>query len=225
VKRNFYLSVFPIVLFLSSNTLAQPSFNLYFTTAFPVNEFSNYIDEAGFGGSSEIFFYSPTMKKPYGFGIDFSYQAYGIHFINDEYEDDLYMSLNRAQNFASAHLLFQIAPPAGKIKLYFEALFGGSYIFSRTEVLDFYYDPQVLFFDDWAWSYGIGGGLKFLASGDPFNNRGAVYLDLKVRYMLSSPTEYVDRNSIRFANNTFYFDTIESRTDMVLLQIGFQMFF
>ena len=225
MKRIIYFSIVAIILFLTSQTKAQPSFNLYFTTAFPVNEFSDYMNKTGFGGSSEIFFTSPSAKKPYGFGLDFSYQAYGIHFINDEYTDDLYMSLNRAQNFASIHLLFQVAPPAGRIKPYFEALFGGSYIFSNTEVLDYYYHTQSLYFDDWAWSYGIGGGLKFLASGDPFDNRGAVYFDIKVRYMFSSPTEYVDRNSIRFANDTFYFNTIESRTDMVLLQIGFQMYF
>ncbi len=183
------------------------------------------MDKTGFGGSTEIFFSSPTHKKPYGFGIDFSYQAYGIHFVNNEFEDELYMSLNRAQNFASMHLLFQAAPSAGRVKPYFEALFGGSYVFSRTEVFDYYYNPQVLYFDDWAWSYGVGGGLKFLASGNPVDNRGAVYIALKFRYMLSSPTEYVDRNSIRFANNTFYYNTIESRTDMILLQFGVQLFF
>jgi hypothetical protein len=225
VKRILYYSFLSALFIIPTLTKAQPTFNLHFTTAFPVNEFSDYMNKTGFGGNAEIFFSSPTPKKPYGFGLDFSCQAFGIHFLNDEYTDDLYMSLNRAQNFASMHLIFQVAPPAGRVKPYFEALFGGSYIFSNTEVLDYYYHTQSLFFDDWAWSYGIGGGLKFLVSDEPFYDRGAVYFDLKVRYMFSTPTEYVDRNSVRYANDTFYFDTIESRTDMVLLQIGFQVYF
>ena len=162
--------------------LAQPSASLYFTTAIPTGDFTEYTANVGFGGIMEFFFFSPSERTPYGLGINLSYIGYGVHFLVSPDSEELTMSFNKANNFASAHILFQIAPYSGSVRPYIETLFGGSYIFSLTEVGYDYYYPSSLWVDDWAWSYGGGVGLKLLAHGDAFLNGGAVYLDLKVRY-------------------------------------------
>ncbi|UCH66454.1 MAG: hypothetical protein JSW63_04820 [Ignavibacterium sp.] len=205
--------------------LAQPSASLYFTTAIPVDDFSEYNSNVGFGGAMELFLFSPSEKLPYGFGINLSYIGYGIHFLEDPDSEHLDMSFNKANNFASAHILFQIAPHTGSVRPYFETLFGGSYIFSRTEMGYAYHHPQTLWVDDWVWSYGWGVGLKLLAHGDPVFNSGSVYLDLKVRYMMSTETTYLDRNSVAFYDGVIEYNLIKSKTDMVIVFLGLFFFF
>ena len=215
-----YISLF-FVLIGAIKLKAQPSASLYFTTAFPVGEFQDYIGNTGFGASSELFFFSPSEKVPYGLGLNFSFVSYGMYFGVDQYTDELGLSYNKANNFASVHLLFQIAPHAGSIRPYVETLFGGSYIFSHTDfIVDYCCPPVTMWLDDWAWSYGAGFGLKFLSVGDAFLNHGSLYIDLKVRYLLSSSTEYLDRSSVVLYYDTLEYSTFESKTDMITASIG-----
>jgi hypothetical protein len=122
---------------------------------------------------------------------------------------------NRANNFTNLHLVFQIAPTGGTVKPYLETLFGGSYVFSNSQITTLNYSSVNLFIDDWAWSYGVGGGLKFLLGGD-----GSAYLDLKGRYLMSSDVSLLDRNSIRYANDRFYYSVNETQLNFVAVQIG-----
>ncbi|MGD8305231.1 MAG: hypothetical protein PVF17_01130, partial [Ignavibacteria bacterium] len=144
---------------------SQSSVSLNFLTTFPVGDFSDYSNDAGFGGNLEFFFFSPSEVTPYGLGINLSYISYGAHFYENPYTDDLELSFDRANNFVSAHILFQIAPYEGSVRPYFETLFGGSYIYSATEIGWNYDSPINLWIDDWAWSYGAGVGLKLFLIG------------------------------------------------------------
>jgi hypothetical protein len=173
----------------------------------------------------EFFFFSPSERTPYGLGINLSYLSYGAHFYNDPYSEDLELSFDRANNFASAHLLFQIAPYKGAIRPYFETLFGGSYIYSLTEIGYDHYGPVNLWIDDWAWNYGAGAGLKFFITGDPFFNSGSSYIDFKVRYLFGTSAEYLDRNSVEIYYDEVYYSVIESKTDMLTFSLGFYFFF
>jgi hypothetical protein len=205
-------------------SFAQPSASLYFTTAIPAGDYTKYTTNAGFGGIMELFFFSPSELTPYGLGLNLSYIGYGIHFLEDPESDELDMSFNKANNFASVHILFQVAPYSGSVRPYFETLFGGSFIFSNTEVGYDYY-KATLWVNDWAWSYGGGVGLKFLAHGDPFFNQGSVYLDLKVRYLLSTNATYLDRNSVVFYDGEIHYNLINSKTDMLTVSFGLFFYF
>ena len=204
--------------------LAQPSASLYFTTGIPAGDYKDYNSNAGFGGIMEYFLFSPSELTPYGLGINLSYIGYGVHLLEDPESEELEMSFNKANNFASAHILFQIAPYSGSVRPYFETLFGVSYIFSRTEVGYDYY-KATLWVDDWAWSYGGGVGFKFLAHGDPFFNHGSVYIDIKVRYLLSTTTTYLDRNSVVFYDGEILYNLINSKTDMLTVSLGLFFYF
>ena len=211
------------LLILANYSHAQPSASLYFTTAIPVNDFRYFDNDLGYGGNLEIFFFSPTKQKPFGMGISFSYFGQGLYFYDDPYSNETYLSGNRANNFSSIHLIFQVAPTGGTVRPYLETFFGGSYIFSESEIYTLDYVPVNLYVDDWAWSYGIGGGFKFLVSGE--DGGGSVYLDLKGRYLMSSDVDILDRQSIRYANDSFYYSVNETQINFVAVQVGLVIYF
>jgi hypothetical protein len=202
---------------------AQPSLSLYFTTAIPINDFRNFDSDEGYGGNLEIFFFSPNVQKPFGMGVSLSYFGQGLYFYDDPYSDESYLSGNRANNFSSLHLIFQLAPTGGTVRPYLETLFGGSYIFSVTEIYTLDYISESLYIDDWAWSYGVGGGLQFLISSDESGQ--SLFLDLKGRYLMSSDVSIPDRQSIRYANNSFYYTVNETQINFVTVQIGLVLYF
>jgi hypothetical protein len=220
-----YLKILTLLpLFISANYLqAQPSLSLYFTTAIPINDFRNFDSDEGYGGNLEIFFFSPSVQKPFGMGVSLSYFGQGLYFYDDPYSDESYLSGNRANNFSSLHLIFQLAPTGGTVRPYLETLFGGSYIFSVTEIYTLDYISESLYIDDWAWSYGVGGGLQFLISSD--ESEHSVFLDLKGRYLMSSDVSIPDRQSIRYANNSFYYTVNETQINFVTVQIGLVLYF
>ena len=122
MKRFLQITTITISIFITS--FAQPSASLYFTTAFPMGEFKDFTATTGFGTTTEFFFFTPSKKVPYGVGLNFSYVAYGLRFVNNPYDNELSLSFNRANNFASMHILFQIGSYAGSVRPYFETLFG-----------------------------------------------------------------------------------------------------
>ena len=212
-----------IILILASNTCPQPSASFYFSTAIPINEFRDFDNDPGYGANLEILFFSPTKRKPFAMGISFSYFGQGLYFYDDPCTDETYLSGNRANNYSSINLLFQLEPPTGKVKPYIETFFGGSYIFSNSEIYTLDYVPVNLYVDDWAWTYGVGGGIKFSIGGNDGN--GSLYLDLKGRYLMSSDVELLDRESIRYANDSFYYSLNETQLNFLAVQIGVAYYF
>jgi len=225
VKHIYILTISAILLISFSSTKAQHSLSIHFTTAIPTGDFRNFDNAEGFGGNIEFFFISPSQKKPFGMGISLSYFAQGLFFFEDPYTGESVLSNNRANNFINTHIVFQIEPPSGHIKPYFETLFGGSYIFSYSEMLTPDYVPVDLYIDDWAWSYGIGTGIKILVSEDDGYGQGSVFIDLKARYLRGTEVSYLDRNSIRYANDSFYYTLNKSNTEMFTLQLGAVVYF
>jgi len=202
---------------------AQPSASFYFTTAIPVNDYRLFDDEVGYGGNLEFLFITPSKTKPLGMGISFSYFTQGLFFATDSYTGETILSDNKANNFSNLHLIFQLAPTGGTVRPYIETFFGGSYIYSYSQIFTLDYVPVSLFINDWAWSYGVGGGFKFLIGGADENS--SLYLDLKGRYMMSSDVSVLDRQSIRFADNTFYYSLNETQLNFVAVQIGLIIYF
>ncbi len=223
MKMNLIILTTLFLLTSVNNLVAQPSVSFYFTTAFPVNDYRLLDSEEGYGGNLEIFFISPSKQKPLGMGISFSYFGQGLYFYEDPCNCETYLGDNRANNFTNLHLVFQLAPTGGTVRPYLETLFGGSYVFSNSQITTLDYTSVNLFIDDWAWNYGVGGGIKFLLGAD--DGGGSLYLDLKGRYLLSSNVSLLDRNSIRYANNSFYYSINETQLNFLAIQIGAVFYF
>jgi len=222
--KPYLLTLAALLFSLSTNKLvAQPSVSLYFTTAFPVNDYQYLDNEVGYGGNLEFFFLSPSKEKPIGMGISFSYLGQGLYFYEDPCNCETYLGNNRANNFINTNLILQVAPTGGIVRPYLETFFGGSYIFSSTEIVTLNYNTVDLYVDDWAWTYGVGGGLKFLLGA--VDEGGSLFLDLKGRYLMSSDVDMLDRNSIRYANDSFYYTVNETQLNFFALQFGVIFYF
>ena len=211
-------------LILVSQLYAQSSASFYFTTAIPVNDYKHFDDEAGYGGNLEVLLISPTKPKPIGFGFSLSYLGQGLYFYDDPYDNETSIGENRANNFINLSMIFQVAPTGGTVRPYIETFFGGSYIYSNTNIITPDYVSVHLFVDDWAWTYGVGGGFKFLI-GTNADQSSSIYLDLKGRYLMSSNVDLLNRNSLRYANNQFYDAVKETQINFVAVQLGLVLYF
>lgn len=222
MKKYFTITLLTIFIQLTDLS-AQPSASLYFTTAFPINEYRLFDDEPGYGGNLELLLLTPSKQHSLGIGLSFSFFSQGLFWATDYYTGETILSDNMANNFSNLHLVFQLAPTGGTVRPYIESFFGGSYIYSHSQVFTLDYLPVSLFVDDWAWSFGVGGGFKFLIGGEEGN--GSVFLDLKGRYLMTSEVGVLDRNSIRFANNDFFYTVNESKINFIAAQIGVLIYF
>lgn len=224
MKSNLAILISSILLLITNNLFAQPSVSFYFTTAVPVNEYQNFDNEVGYGGNMEFFFISPSGPKPLGIGLSLSYFGQGLYFYNDPCDCETYVGNNRANNFINLNLIFQLSPTSGTIRPYLETLFGGSYIYSNTELITVNYNSVNLYVDDWAWNYGAGGGLKLLFGGDEDGN-GSIFLDFKGRYLMSTNVYLLDRNSVRYANDNFHYSINKTQTNFFSFQVGIGFYF
>jgi len=225
MKTSLITIVTILILFGTNKLHAQPSASFYFTTAFPVNEYQDFDDEVGYGGSLEFFLISPSKPKPIGIGFSLSYLGQGLYFYNDPCDCETYVGDNRANNFVSLNMILQVAPTGGTVRPYLETIFGGSYIYSNTDIITPDYYSVHLFVDDWAWTYGVGGGFKFLLGNDEDNPGNTLYLDLKGRYIMSSDVDLLNRNNLRYANGRFYNYVEETQINFVAVQIGIAYYF
>ena len=82
--------------------------------------------------------------------------------------------------------------------------------------------PATTNFDDFAWNYGVGGGL-LINLYSPDVGEGifeSLFLDLKVRYLLGTEAEYLKEGSVTIDNGNVYYDVSKSKTDLLITQVG-----
>jgi len=217
-----------IILFLltltGKSTAQQVGIN--FSLAIPQGEFADQVDNLGGGLSGEFLILSPKLKSPIGFGINLGYYIYGMESRREPWSNtipDVFLDVNRTNNLFNFHILFQIGLPQGRIRPYAEGLFGGSYLYTETSVSGQYNSDNIASttnYDDWAWSYGVGGGILILLSGDPVTEEGAVYLDLKGRYLFGSEAEYLKEGSVEIIGGQVRYYPSQSKTDLLTLHAG-----
>lgn len=217
-----------IILFLltltGKSTAQQVGINL--SLAIPQGEFADQVDNLGGGLSGEFLILSPKLKSPIGFGINLGYYIYGMESRREPWSNtipDVFLDVNRTNNLFNFHILFQIGLPQGRIRPYAEGLFGGSYLYTETSVSGQYNSDNIASttnYDDLAWSYGVGGGILILLSGDPVTEEGAVYLDLKGRYLFGSEAEYLKEGSVEIIGGQVRYYPSQSKTDLLTLHAG-----
>ncbi len=141
----------------------------------------------------------------------------------------LLLTLTESNNIVNFHILFQLAFPTGVIRPYAEGLFGGSYIFTETSIKSKGVDEVASStnFDDFAWSYGAGGGflIQVFSSDDPEEKVSSVFIDLKARYLYGSEAEYLKEGSVLIENGKVIYNTSKSKTDLLTANIGAVVYF
>lgn len=211
---------------LSSRAQVRPRASIDFMMGIPVAEFADNVDNLGFGinftGGIGL------APAPVMIGIDVGYLIYGYESRTEPLSTtipDVRVDVETTNNIALAHLFLRIQPQSGSIQPYAEALFGFKYLFTRTSVENRFSEEEIaasVNFDDFASSYGVGGGLDIqVFQGLNDNNRPySIMINLGVRYLLGASAEYLERGSTSQVDGELLFDVTKSRTDLVLPQIG-----
>lgn len=229
MKKYFYIAL--ILSLIPLNQYFAQSAGLNLTLAIPQGEFKEKVDNVGFGLSGHINFLAPKPKSPFGIGLNMGYIIYGSESRTEPLSSnipDVFVNVDRTNSLLNFHLLFTIGLPTGRIRPYAEGLFGGSYIYTTTSVKSQGTGEEFASstnFDDWAWSYGAGGGLLVLLSGDPNTDQNTIYLDLKGRYLFGSEAEYLKQGSVRIQNGQVYYDVNRSKTDLLTIHAGVLIYF
>lgn len=230
MKKLAVLSLLIFGLIYQANICAQAG-AINFTLAFPTGEFKEKIDNLGYGLSGEFQFLTPKPKSPFGMGLNLGYIIYGSESRREPLSTtipDVFVDVDRTNSLVNFHLLFKVGLPQGRIRPYIEGLFGGAYVYTTTSVKSQLSQEEFatsVNFDDWAWNYGFGGGIAILVSGDPNSNNGAVYLDLKGRYLFGSEAEYLRQGSVTINNGQVFYDVSRSETNLITAHIGVIAYF
>lgn len=230
-RKIVYVLFLTLIMSGSYSFSVAQSGGLYFSLAFPMGEFKENLKQTGIGLNGELFFLTPKRNLPVGLGVNLGYYVYGMEKRSEPWSStipDVRVDIERTNNLTNFHLVFLIAPEYGRFRPYAEGLFGGNYFFTKSSVKSRYNEEVIaedVNFDDWAWSYGVGGGLTYLVSGDPNINNNAIFVDFKVRYLFGSEAEYLKKGSIQIVNGNLFYDINKSKTDLLSAHLGVRIFF
>lgn len=223
MKNLVYIILFLLALNNSQLYSQQAGINL--SLAFPQGEFGEEVDNLGYGLSGEFMFLSPKPISPFGVGLNLGFYTYG----NESRREKMWnipevgLQVDRSNNLVNFHLIFELGLPTGSIRPYVQGLFGGEYLYTKTSVKNESNDEEFAGstnFDDWAWSYGVGGGFLVFLGGDPVTEMGAIYLDIKGRYLFGSEAEYLKEGAVEVIGQNVTYHTSKSKTDMLTIHVG-----
>jgi hypothetical protein len=202
-----------------------------FLLAFPQDEFNDYVDHPGFGGSGEFLYNFPVM--PLSFGAAVGYLIYGEESRSEKFSPNIpevSVKVITTNNIVTGHFVLRAMPKQGRVRPYMDGLIGFNYLFTQTKIESKGSGEEVASstnLDDFAFSYGGGGGLMIVLYQDPAAEDGvaAVNLDLRMRYLFGSEAKYLKEGSIEIVGGDVYYDEIRSVTDVITFQVGVTMEF
>lgn len=190
----------------------------------PQGEFGEQVDNLGYGLSGEIMFFSPKLRAPFGFGLNVGYYVYGSESRREPMYNipEVFLQVDRTNNLVNFHVVFEIGLPTGRIRPYVQGLFGGQYLFTSTSVKmkavtkNLPAAPITMI----GHGAGAGGGISIFLAGDPVTEIGAIYLDLKGRYLFGSKAEYLKEGSVEVIGQQVTYHPSKSKIDMLTLHAG-----
>lgn len=222
-------------LFLAAHLHAQEiNASVNFQLVVPQQEFSESINTNGLGINLNGLY--QFQDSPFGLGLDFNFINFGKDTRDEPLSPtipDLRVRVENEYNLIQGLIVAKLQPTDGIFRPYAEGLAGFNYFFTETSISDRRNsgsDPIAsdTNFEDWGFAWGGGAGLMIRV----FDRRGsenltaenpiaAGYINLGARYLNGSEAEYLREGSIVIENGDVTFDTLRSRTDMLMLQVGF----
>ena len=225
------LIIVAILSVISFNKILAQAGGLNIMLGFPMGEFKEEIDRLGYGLSGHFLFLAPTVNRPFGIGLNVGYLNYGQETRREPFSltiPDVTVDVERSNNLVNFHVLFQLGFGSGSVRPFVEGLFGGSYIFTETTIRSRGAEEVASSnnFDDFAWSYGAGGGLLILlSSGEEGEDFGSIFLDLKARYLFGSEAEYLKEGSVIVSGGNVTYQVTKSKTDLLTVHAGVVVYF
>lgn len=221
------LKIMMLLLALSSiYSINAQQAGLNFSLAFPQGEFGEQVDKVGYGLGGEFMFISPSQASPFGLGVNVGYYIYGRESRREPWSytiPDVFVDVDRTNNLLNFHLVLELGLPAGRVRPYLQGLFGGTYLFTKTSVSGEYNQDNIASstnYYDWAWSFGGGGGISILLTGNPETETGAIFLDFKGRYLLGTRATYLKEGDVSISGIRVTYRPSKSQTDILTFHLG-----
>jgi len=224
--KNTYLFLITLLLIIVEQFTANAQqAGINFSLALPQGEFGEQVDNIGYGLSGEFMFLSPKPLSPFGVGLNLGFYVYGNESRSEPMYNipEVFLKVDRTNNLVNFHMIFELGLPSGRIRPYVQGLFGGQYLFTETSVKNESNNEEFASstnYDDWAWSYGAGGGISILLAGDPVTELGAIYLDFKGRFLFGSKAEYLKEGAVEVIGQQVIYHPSKSKTDMLTVHAG-----
>lgn len=225
------LFIVAFLTFINANSALAQAGGLNIMLGFPAGEFKENVIRTGFGLSGHFLLLAPTPERPFGIGLNVGYLNYGQETRREPFSltiPDVTVDVERSNNLVNFHALFQLGFGSGSVRPFVEGLFGGSYIFTETTIRSRGTEEVASSnnFDDFAWSYGGGGGILILLhSGEQGDDLGSFFLDIKARYLFGSEAEYLKEGSVIVSNGRVTYQVSRSKTDLITAHVGVVAYF
>ncbi|NNE71993.1 MAG: outer membrane beta-barrel protein [Rhodothermales bacterium] len=195
--------------------------------AVPQGAFDQNMGQTGFGLNFHVGHH--LGKSPVMIGLDIGAHTYGSERRREPLSmtiPDISARVETTNNLAQFHGMIRLQPISGQVRPYVDALYGFKYLWTRTSLMEDYYDEELVGStnqDDFTRSYGVGAGVDFRVWNGPMGEDerpGSVYLTLGARYLLSGEAEYLREGDIHRDLGTVDFQTTRSRVDIVQPRFG-----
>ncbi|MEX2478173.1 MAG: hypothetical protein WD357_07025 [Gracilimonas sp.] len=237
--REIILVIIVSVLFGCAAIAQEAGFAGNLQLVYPQGEYKESLDRLGYGLNFNGYY--RTESSPMGFGFDINFMNFGVDSREEPISSnipDVRVEVTNSYNLFQFLLLGKLQPVDGALRPYAEGLAGVNYFYTSTTINErnnSSSDPIAsdTNFKDFAFGYGGGAGTMirvFDKSGRPpkYNEEGsemvspkAGYINLGVRYLFGSEAEYLREGSIQVNNGSVTYDTFRSRTNMMIIQLGF----
>lgn len=227
-----YLIAAAGLFFIAASIINAQTLGGSFILGAPQGEFKDNVNRLGYGFQLQGTLGSPSITSPFTIGLSASYLIYGEESEKRPFSytnPDISVDANRTNSLANLHVLFLVSPFEGSVRPYAEAIFGGGYISTRTNIKSEYSQEEIASttnFEDFTWSYGAGGGLLIRLIDNLGEIGGSLYLDLKARYQYGTEAEYLTEDGvvINRTNGTVSYLYKKSKTDLISFHIGVMAF-
>lgn len=201
---------------------------LHFMMVFPQGDFKKNVDDLGFGFSGDLGYAIPQL--PVVAGLQLGYAIYGSKTFTVPFSETIGIvnaDVTTTNSLGLFHLFLRLQPNHGVFRPYIEGLVGGAYLVTSSSITNKNTGEEVAGStnrDDFAFSYGAGGGIAFLVheekeAGDPLQ----VFIDLRVRYLYGGEATYFRSDAVQMRDGKLFFDTTKehtSKTDLFTPHLG-----
>lgn len=203
---------------------------IHFNVGIPTGEFDTNIDGLGWGANG--FIGAEFQTIPLTVGFDLGVLVYGRSTRTVPFSQTVgpavQVDVVTTNSILQPHAVARLQPQAGPIRPYVEGLLGFKYLFTETRVRDddFNDDRDIASttnFDDFALSYGAGGGLQVVVySGGGVRS---VAISAGARYLFGGEAEYLAEGALVDDNQNGQLDPDEldirrSNTNLIVPHLG-----
>ena len=227
---------------LSTPASAQLTLGLQLEGGVPQDEFSDGLDDVGFGLAGQLLYgVGPVALGAEGGVLTYGEQGRPLDARLDG-QSAFLGEVTSAQRVGHLHAVVRLQVPDGPVRPYVDGLVGFNRFYAETRfeqavvlvddgffdadfgdgAVDRYQATTSVDTDDYALSYGAGGGLLVrLAHGRDDGTPFAAFLDLGVRYLIGETATYMVDPAARLGDRDVpVARLVRSETDLLRPQLG-----